>query len=77
MAREAFGNVVGKVLFFVPRNTIIRFYLEGPRSILRKPFVPITEPDNGYQRVINCQPQPVLTPFVAPRTRGWFLISVL
>jgi hypothetical protein len=64
-------------LYVVPRNTIIRFYLEGPRSILRKTFVPITKPDHGYQRVINCQPQPVLAPFVAPRTLWWFLITVL
>ena len=64
-------------LCLVPRQTIIRFYLEGPRSILRKTFVPITKPDHGYQRVINCQPQPVLAAFVAPRTQWWFRIPVL
>jgi hypothetical protein len=63
-------------LYSVPRNTIIRFYLEGPRSILRKTFMPITNPDHGDQRVINCQRQPVLAPFVAPRTPWWFLITV-
>ena len=65
-----------KDLCFVPRNTIIRLYLEGPRSILRKTFVPITKPDHGYQRVANCQPQPVLAPFVTPCTPWWFLSTV-
>jgi hypothetical protein len=64
-------------LCLVPRNTIIRFYLEGPRSILHKTFVSITKPDHGNQPVINCQPQAVLALFVAPRTPRWFLIAVL
>jgi hypothetical protein len=64
-------------LCLVPRNTIIRFYLEGPRSILHKTFVSITKPDHGYQPVLNCQPQAVLALFVAPRTPWWFPITVL
>jgi hypothetical protein len=63
-------------LRLVPRNTIIRFYLEGPRSILYKTFVSIAKPDHGYQPVINCQPQAMLAPFVAPGTPWWFLITV-
>jgi hypothetical protein len=61
----------------MPRNAIIRFYLEGPRSILHKTFVPITKPDHGYQPVINCQSQAMLAPFMAPHTPWWFLITVL
>src|ERR687886_293247 len=52
----------------LPGNTIIRLYLEGPRSILSKTFVPITKQDHSYQRVINRQPQPMLALFMAPRT---------